>query len=329
MALGTFEQGGLYRSGRIKQNFCWKYDNDVIDIVDNFNYLGVTLNFNGNFNKTQSVLASQCKKSLSCLLVKMKTLHLNVSTKLSLFDTYISSIANYGCEIWGLHPAHELERVHLDFCKQVLSVKKSTVSMMVYSELGRTTLILKRKYRMIKYWLKLKKSDNCILDSIYQEMLEVCKSKKFSCWLSDVKDLIYSLGFGNVWDSQNVNEKTFLIQVKQRLCDVFIQEMNEFFDKSSKCSLYKYVNDGFKLQLYLKKAIPNVYVQCISKFRMSSHKLEVEQGRYYNVAKNQRICKMCSKSEIEDEFHFLLVCPCYDNFRKMYINKYNYKKPST
>jgi hypothetical protein len=62
---------------------------------------------------------------------------------------------------------------------------------------------------------------------------------------------------------------------------------------------------------------------------MSSHKLEVEQGRYYNVAKNKRICKMCTKSEIEDEFHFLLVCPCYDNFRKMYIKKYYYEKPST
>jgi hypothetical protein len=62
---------------------------------------------------------------------------------------------------------------------------------------------------------------------------------------------------------------------------------------------------------------------------MSSHKIEVDQGRYYNVAKNQRICKMCSKSEIEDEFHFLLVCPCYDDFRKMYIKKYYHKKPST
>jgi hypothetical protein len=49
---------------------------------------------------------------------------------------------------------------------------------------------------------------------------------------------------------------------------------------------------------------------------MSSHKLEVEQGRYYNVAKNKKICKMCSKSEIEDEFNFLLVCPWY-NFRKI------------
>jgi hypothetical protein len=51
-------------------------------------------------------------------------------------------------------------------------------------------------------------------------------------------------------------KKTFLIQGKEKLSDVFIQEMNEFFDKSSKCSLYRYVNDGFNLQLYLKKSNP-------------------------------------------------------------------------
>jgi hypothetical protein len=146
------------KNSRIKENLCWKYDNEAIDIVDNFDYLGVTLNFNGNFDKTHSVLASQCKKRLSYLLVKMKTLCLNVSTKLKLFDTYISSTANDGCEIWGLYPAHEFERVHLDFCTQILSVKKSTVSMMLYSELGRIPLILNRKYRMIKYSLKLKKN---------------------------------------------------------------------------------------------------------------------------------------------------------------------------
>jgi uncharacterized protein YmfQ (DUF2313 family) len=52
------------KSGRIKQNSCRKYDNEVIDIVDNFNYLGITLNFNGSFNKTQNVLASQYKKKV-------------------------------------------------------------------------------------------------------------------------------------------------------------------------------------------------------------------------------------------------------------------------
>jgi hypothetical protein len=116
--------------------------------------------------------------------------------------------------------------------------------MMVYSELGRTPLILNNKYRMIKYWLKLKKSDNCILDSTYQKMLEVCKSKKFSCWLSDVKDDIFFW----IWKCMGLNTS----KAKVRWSYVLIQDMNEFFDKSSKCNLCKYVNDGFKLQLYLK-----------------------------------------------------------------------------
>jgi hypothetical protein len=38
--------------------------------------------------------------------------------------------------------------------------------------------------------------------------------------------------------------------------------------------------------------LPCTLQQYISKFRMSSHKLVLEQVRYYNVARNQRICKM-------------------------------------
>jgi hypothetical protein len=42
------------KSGRIKQNLCWKYDNEIIDIVDKFNYLGVTF--------STAILELQCKK---------------------------------------------------------------------------------------------------------------------------------------------------------------------------------------------------------------------------------------------------------------------------
>ena len=56
------------KGGKLKKKFCWMYDNKSIDVVDNFNYLGITLNFNGNFHKTQNVLASQSKKSLCTLI---------------------------------------------------------------------------------------------------------------------------------------------------------------------------------------------------------------------------------------------------------------------
>ena len=48
--------------------------------------------------------------------------------------------------------------------------------------------------------------------------------------------------------------------------------------------------------------------QIITKFRTSSHDLEIERGRYQGIKAEERTCKLC-KSGVEDEPHFLLICP--------------------
>ena len=35
------------------------------------------------------------------------------------------------------------------------------------------------------------------------------------------------------------------------------------------------------------------------------------------------------QDNVEDEYHFILVCPSYVDFRKLYIKPYYYKCPST
>lgn len=81
--------------------------------------------------------------------------------------------------------------------------------------------------------------------------------------------------------------------------------------------MYKHLCNNFELQEYLTKTIPTVYVQFISKYRLSSHQLEIERGRFYNIHRNERVCKLCSLSQIEDEFHFILICPFYKEIRKL------------
>ena len=54
-------------------------------------------------------------------------------------------------------------------------------------------------------------------------------------------------------------------------------------------------------------------------FRLSSHELNVEQGRYGNIQRNERKCSFCNLDEVEDEYHFILVCPLYNNLRKTYL----------
>ena len=92
---------------------------------------------------------------------------------LSLFDTYISSVLYYGCEVWGFHKSPEIERVHIEYCKRILNVKTCTPNVMTYYELVRYSMFVTRKIRIFKYWLKLMNTDNCILNGCYSYLYDM------------------------------------------------------------------------------------------------------------------------------------------------------------
>jgi hypothetical protein len=75
---------------------------------------------------------------------------------MSLFDTYISCILSYGCETWGSQKGEDIEKVHLNFLKRTLKVRRSAVNVMVYWELGRVPMYVERYYRMLKGALSAK-----------------------------------------------------------------------------------------------------------------------------------------------------------------------------
>ena len=51
--------------------------------------------------------------------------------------------------------ANQIERVHMQFCKRLLGVKKSTQNNFVYEELGRLNYQSQRYLMIIKFWLKV------------------------------------------------------------------------------------------------------------------------------------------------------------------------------
>ena len=65
--------------------------------------------------------------------------------------------------------------------------------------------------------------------------------------------------------------------------------------------------------------IPLKFRIALSKLRCSTHNLLVETGRHSNIAYENRICKLCNLAKIEDEHHFIMECPFYTEFRKMYL----------
>jgi hypothetical protein len=51
---------------------------------------------------------------------------------LNLFDSYVASILNYSCEVWGFEKAENIERIHRKFMKWIINVKMSTAYSALY-----------------------------------------------------------------------------------------------------------------------------------------------------------------------------------------------------
>ena len=107
-----------------KRHENWKYWHDNIDIVNNFIYLGVTINYTGNFNLNTNTLRGKGLKALNILLTNLKNYSCKPKVALQLFDAFVSSIITYSCELWGFLKCSELEKLHLKFCKAILGVRK-------------------------------------------------------------------------------------------------------------------------------------------------------------------------------------------------------------
>ncbi|XP_078312623.1 uncharacterized protein LOC144619140 [Crassostrea virginica] len=316
--------------GKIHNNEKWSYSGENVEIVDQFVYLGIMFNLNGKFFVTQKQLAAQGRKAMFALKSTMKQLYLNHCTLLSLFDTYVCTILNYGCEVWGSHRGPDIEKVHLEFLRYVLGVRKNTNTSMVYFETGRLPLYFTRIFRMFKFWFKMMQSENCILRASYECLYHLCENSKKYCssWVSFIKEQLYCLGLGYIWNDQNcINSHVCLPIIRQRLKDHFIQNLQSKIQCEAKCYMYKYLVDNFCLQFYLEKSIPKLYKKCITKIRVSSHNLCIESGRHKNIPRDKRFCKTCT-STIEDEYHFILVCPVYKELRSKFLKKYYWGKPS-
>ena len=148
-------------------------------------------------------------------------------------------------------------------------------------------------------------------------------------WLAKVKDLLDHTGFSEIWNSPNlIRIKTFIPLFKMRLIDNFIVELRIGLESSSSMTLYREINHTFELQSYLLQIHNSKQRQALSKLRLSSHGLLIETGRHIGIERQNRKCTFCNTNDIEDEYHFVLKCPLYNDIRSNYIKRYFVNHPS-
>ena len=91
--------------------------------------------------------------------------------------------------------------------------------------------------------------------------------------------------------------------------------------KNEKLQLYGKFKDAFYFEVYLSNDMHWKYKIALTRFCCVNHKLAIESHRYTGCGRDERFCDT-SVETIEDEIHFLLVCPQFIDLRKKYLDKY-------
>jgi exonuclease III len=313
----------------------FKIGDMVIETTDTYKYLGVLLHKHGNMKLAQDLLSQQASKAIYSFRRAVRTKNIGVATMSKLFDSIVTPILTYGSEIWfpyhrdvitkdrqnftnnilekcitNLFP-HEM--VHNTFCKQLLGVHKKAMNLPTLAELGRFPITITIFGQIISYWVHVINSDpHSLISQTYSTLLSENKFEE-NRWITVVRELLHSTGFGHVWQNQSTFHANKLRHsLTNVINNLYIKMWSMKKKDSSKLKFYNILSTEYCLQPYL--SLDFEHRQYLSRLRISAHDLEIERGRYTNIPRDNRLCKHCNV--VEDEFHFLDTCTRYKELRQ-------------
>ena len=244
----------------------------------------------------------------------------------------IAPILLYGSEVWGYENCEVIEAYYFRFCKMMLHLIPSTPKVMVYGELGRFPMLIFIQARMINFWTKVVcgKEDK-LSYRLYKILYYMSDHGIFqSQWLNSVRSILQKCDLYYYWYNQSLMHKMDFLKdkVKQKLKEIYINQWNKDVDALSKCLNYRVYKQEHKLENYFVKLSPSL-CNFYNRFRCMNHRLPIEFGRFVNIERSKRKCRLCQSGEIGDEYHYLFLCSFFKSDRKRHIAPYFYKNPNT
>ena len=125
----------MFSRGKVRKCGNFKFGNDSIQIVEDFDYLGIKFNYNNKVKKSINKQVTQARRAMFSLISKARKLNLPIDIQLELFDQLVRPILLYGCEVWAFGDISYVEKFYLKFCIQLLRLRTSTANCMIYGEL--------------------------------------------------------------------------------------------------------------------------------------------------------------------------------------------------
>ena len=336
--------------GKMLKEFAFSAGGCPIDIVDNYQYLGIKLRPSGSMQLTTDESFSKANRAwfaISNVLYQHKKLA--VHKALQLFDSLIKPIFLYAAEFWlpfiipkkgfeslnntlKFWESFQPELLNQKVCRLLLSVHKRCSRLAVLGELGRYPVFIPALRHCMKYQYHIDCIDRSSLISI--TLSEMKNNPQVDCWLSRVEKLKTLFNIKRL--SGNPDRVGVIIDriIKSKFDRFFLDQINQIKigndgHDHNKLRFYKQFKGSFKIEPYIVQILNRNQRQWLSRYRTSAHTLQIELGRYTHPVTpiSERKCKYCKDDLLDDERHFILFCDTFKLKRKCFTERLNVLYP--
>ena len=322
--------------------------------VNTYKYLGILINSNGDFLASSDNLCVRGWKASFKIKSALKDVDIDPSLKLKLFDSLIKPIVCYNSEIWGVMnnvfnsksisqfwdrvEKLPVEKFQLKFCKGLLGVNPKACNAAVMGEVGRLPMFINIIKSVLNYLAHIieVKGERPLLNAAFEEDSLLCISKS---WRNRLEKIL-SFFQCNI----NVTPTNELIsrlqnKMKESYIDYWGLSLGDVQSEEGRLHLYRHLKKDFKIEPYLKHIRKFKYRKAMTAFRIGSHKLEIETGRYVrranihnlhnhdvHIKREDRFCTLCYEESrikvIGDEKHAIVHCPSFYHQRLKLLTQF-------
>ena len=322
------------KGGKLIKNIGFQYNQEVINVVKSYTYLGIVFIPSGKFSEAEQTLKDKALKAMYLLLKSANGMMPN--TLLKLFKCMVGPVLNYGSEVWASSYIEKMlsskfydlcekpksESVPLRYAKLILGVHAKTSNAAVRGELGLYPNIIEQTKLFFRYWKRLETMPSQTF--AYKSLMECLFLTESNTpnWLSAKTGIINTLNCENV---DNISEPQLMYSLKSIYEAQWANVLNRNNEVSgNKLRTYSSFKQAFKFEKYLLACKTKDRRSIMTKLRTSAHKLHIETGRYSRPQKTplkDRVCNFCNLEELEDEIHLILKCPFYAVARNTFLNR--------
>ena len=313
------------------ENVKLEFQGKNVEQVENYKSLGTLFssakNLNSNmFKNNTEFLNDKARKAIFGLQKRTKKVELFPTQKFYLYTTVIEPILLYGSDIWGAFSSclEDIDKIFLWYTKCNLGVKATTNDAVVIGESGMIPPHIKCHANVILNFIRLNnmKPGSIVKNTFIQQ--QELNDIGVQCWYSKVLDIAATYGIDPLSHAFNDNIKK---EIRNICYNSFKNTWKNDLTEKPKLRTYKLIKTNFGIESYLSLVTKKKYRNAITRFRASSHTLEIERGRWTNPITpiDNRLCTLCQS--VEDEIHFLFHCRLYTENRIILFDKINQYSP--